>query len=184
MRVLCVIKVSICGEEFVLGREGLKDLFLQVICVWHWEINPFSPLCEVTGTALKHSSLPLVFAVALSPASEPKTRFPLSPASLWRRPLSWHCSAGERKVREGVQVWLQHWQRSLPQLDRKTRKSRRTSSQQQPFFSRSFLPSGCPNTPACCRLKCFCSTWESRLQPQSVREWETKRAGDLALNVY
>lgn len=44
MRNLYAIKVGIFGEEFFLKSKGLTDLFLKVICVWHRESNPFSPL--------------------------------------------------------------------------------------------------------------------------------------------
>lgn len=61
-----------------------------------------------------------------------------------------------------------------------------TSKDIQPlaFFSLSFLPSGCPNVAACCKLNCCYSTWISRFQPPLVTECKTKWISGLAMSVY
>lgn len=183
MRNSCVIKVSICEKEFFLEREGLRSYFFRLFMFHTGSLISFLLCMRWLGQSWnKHGSLSSVFATALSSISGKNTRFPLPHASLWRQSFP-STTAGEWKMRKGMEIGLQHRQWSLLSYsyDRKKKYIYKKGIQSGAFFNWTLLPCGCPNVPACCKLNWFCSTWISRFQPLLVRECETKWISGLAM---
>lgn len=113
MRNSCVIKVSICEKEFFLEREGLRSYFFRLFMFHTGSLISFLLCMRWLGQSWnKHGSLSSVFATALSSISGKNTRFPLPHASLWRQSFP-STTAGEWKMRKGMEIGLQHRQWSL-----------------------------------------------------------------------